>query len=123
VTQIRLRGRRRHEGISGGDQSEQEDEAEEQADEQQVDAECADEDYEADHAPVHRELAKLLFERFHRFENLHCEVVEDLRRLVGRSVRAAFSRECRRDSVDRVLIVRERTPVGSVDDEDREGER
>jgi len=54
--------------------------------------------------------------------NVHCEVVEDLRRLVGRSGRAAFSRECRRDSVDRILVVGERTPVGSVDDEDREGE-
>lgn len=48
--------------------------------------------------------------------------MEDLRRVVGRTVRATFGSECGCDLVHRVLVVREGTPVGSVNDEDGEGE-
>jgi len=61
-------------------------------------------------------------EEFIPVGNVHCDVVEDLRRVVGRTVRATFGSECGCDLVHRVLVVREGTPVGSVNDEDGEGE-
>jgi hypothetical protein len=64
----------------------------------------------------------LSFEQSRIGRNVHCDIVEDLRGVVDRTGRATFCLECRRDSVQRILVVRERTPVGSVDDEDGEGE-
>jgi hypothetical protein len=54
--------------------------------------------------------------------DLHCDVVEGLRRVVWRTVCAALSAESRCNLVHWVLVVRQGTPVGAIDDEDDEGE-
>lgn len=57
----------------------------------------------------------------HHKRYIHRDVVEALRRIVRRAGSSALFSKRRRDLVNRVLVVGQGAPVGSVDDEDREG--
>lgn len=57
----------------------------------------------------------------HHKPYLHSDVVEALRRIVRRAGSSALFSERRRDLMNRVLVVSQGAPMGSVDDEDREG--
>ena len=103
MSEICFRSGRRDSGIGSSDEGEEHHEAEEEEDEEQVDAYGADQDYEADHCPVRKMLAKAMSAG--QQSNIHCDVVEGLRRVVHGTGCAAFGAECRCDLMHGILVV------------------
>lgn len=103
-------------------ESEEESQAQEEKHEGHVDAQLADHEEEADHAPTHLVSCVLPNHSAAAGISLHGDVVEGLRGVVRRALRTALALESGSGLMDRVLLVGERAPVGAVDDEDCKGE-